>query len=215
MSLAHKTLAADSNNRVKARVEEIKSQKLQEQEQKREAAAQKQLATLNAVKILQKKRLQKLKKTLGPNASPETTAALTSLTSATGGSSASPLLKLSETEKTQLLQWLDLERNSDILKQTDRKMAEKLKSKKVTESAAKNAAQTLLDDLGGIDTDALTDEEIDELLVGLGDKGVKGTGVGKKPGLFDLEDDDDLDDDLDDIDYQVSYLYNISLILKL
>ena len=97
LSLAHKTLAADSNTRVMARVEEIKSQKLQEQEQKtlaeveavykqkREAAAQKQLATLNAVKILQKKRLQKLKKKLGPNASPETTAALASLTSSDEG----------------------------------------------------------------------------------------------------------------------------------
>ena len=72
---------------------------------------------------------------------------------------------------------------------------------KVTQTAAKNAAQTILDDLGGIDTDALTDEEIDELLVGLSESGLKGTGVGSKPGLFDLDDDDD--DDLDDIDYQV------------
>jgi hypothetical protein len=51
---------------------------LQEQERKKEAAAQKQLATLNAVKILQKKKLQKLKKKLGANLTPEISAALSS-----------------------------------------------------------------------------------------------------------------------------------------
>jgi len=108
------------------------------------------------------------------------------------------LLQLSSNEKTQILQWLDLERNSDILKKTDQKMAERLRSKKASQKVVTNAAQTLLDDLGGVDTDALTDEEIDELLVGLTQNGLSGTGSGKKPGLLDLDD----DDDLDDIDYQ-------------
>ena len=176
LTLAHKTLADDSNARVRARVEEIKSQKLQEQEKKKEAAAQKQLATLNAIKILQKKKLLKLKKKLGQNVSPETATKLAALTSSTSSTStsSSPLLRLSETEKTQLLQWLDLQRNSDILQKTDRKMAEKLKTKKTSQSAAKTAAQTLLSDLGGIDTDALTDEEIDDLLVALSEKGLAG-----------------------------------------
>ena len=88
MTLAHKTLAESSNLRVKARVEEIKSQRLQEQEKKKEAAVQKQLATLNAVKILQKKKLLKLKKKLGQNVSPETSAALTSIKSLTSSSGA-------------------------------------------------------------------------------------------------------------------------------
>jgi hypothetical protein len=69
--------------------------------------AQKQLATLNAIKILQKKKLLKLKKKLGPNASAETSSTLAALTSSTSSSS-SPLQKLSQVEKTQLLQWLDL-----------------------------------------------------------------------------------------------------------
>ena len=192
MTLAHKTLAESSNLRVKARVEEIKSQRLQEQEKKKEAAVQKQLATLNAVKILQKKKLLKLKKKLGQNVSPETSAALTSIKSLTSssGASASPLLSLSETEKTQLLQWLDLQRNSDILQKTDRKMAEKLKTKKASQTVTKNAAQTLLGELGGVDTDALTDEEIDELLTALSEKGLAGGSV--RPGLLDLDDDDEL-----------------------
>lgn len=113
--------------------------------------------------------------------------------------SSSPLLQLSSNEKTQILQWLDLERNSDILKKTDQKMAERLRSKKASQKVVTNAAQTLLDDLGGVDTDALTDEEIDELLVGLTQNGLSGTGSGKKPGLLDLDDDDDIDyqDELD------------------
>jgi hypothetical protein len=43
-------------------------------------------------------------------------------------------------------------------------MAEKLKTKKTSQTASKNAAQSILSDIGGIDTDALTDEEIDELV---------------------------------------------------
>ena len=162
-----------------------------------EEAAAKQLAALNAVKILQKKKLQNLRKKSGAQSSNSggTSASLTSLSTK---ESSSPLLQLSSNEKTQILQWLDLERNSDILKKTDQKMAERLRSKKASQKVVKNAAQTLLDDLGGVDTDALTDEEIDELLVGLTENGLSGTGRGKKPGLLDLDD----DDDLDDIDYQ-------------
>ena len=58
---------------------------------------------------------------------------------------------------------------------------EKLKLKKAGQKVMKNAAQSLLDDLGGVDTDALTDEEIDELLVGLSDSGLTGTRPGKVP----------------------------------
>ena len=90
------------------------------------------------------------------------------------------LLLLFYINEFQLLQWLDLERNSDILKKTDKAMSEKLKLKKAGQKVMKNAAQSLLDDLGGVDTDALTDEEIDELLVGLSESGLTGSNTGSE-----------------------------------
>ena len=57
-------------------------------------------------------------------------------------------------------------------------MAEKLKLKAAGHAVMKNAAQSLLDDLGGVDTDALTDQEIDELLVGLSESGSTGSKTG-------------------------------------
>ena len=59
-------------------------------------------------------------------------------------------------------------------------MSEKLKLKKAGQKVMKNAAQSLLDDLGGVDTDALTDEEIDELLVGLSESGLTGSSTGSE-----------------------------------
>ena len=101
--MAHKTLAADSNTRVIARVEEIKSQKLQEQEKKKQVIAQKQLASLNAVKILQKKRLQNLRKKVAPSQSSSSGGTFSNLPSLLPGNNKSPLLQLSNTEKTQVL----------------------------------------------------------------------------------------------------------------
>ena len=102
LSLAHKTLAADSNSRVIARVEEIKSQKLEEQEKKKQVIAQKQLASLNAVKILQKKRLQNLRKKVAPLQSSSSGGTFDKLPSLLPGNNKSPLLQLSNNEKTQV-----------------------------------------------------------------------------------------------------------------
>lgn len=68
----------------------------------------------------------------------------------------------------QLLQWLDLERNSDILKKTDQKMSEKLRTKNVKQSSVQSEAEDLLDDFDYDGTEELSDEEIEDLLEGLG-----------------------------------------------
>ena len=79
---------------------------------------------------------------------------------------ASPLAKLTPNEKLQMLSWLDLERNSEILAATDKKIKDKMRSKKTTDKLVqKAAAQVLADYDDYYDYDDLTDEEIGELLL--------------------------------------------------
>ena len=79
---------------------------------------------------------------------------------------ASPLTKLTPNEKLQMLSWLDLERNSEILAATDKKIKDKMGSKKQSDQLVqKAAAQVLADYDYDYDYDDLTDEEIDEILL--------------------------------------------------
>lgn len=79
---------------------------------------------------------------------------------------ASPLTKLTPNEKLQMLSWLDLERNSEILAATDKKIKDKMRSKKQTDKLVqKAAAQVLADYDDYYDYDDLTDAEIDEILL--------------------------------------------------
>ena len=98
---------------------------------------------------------------------------------------------------TQLLSWLDLERNAEILEATDKKIAAKAKANRAAQSLIRNAAQVAL----GEDTFALTDTEVDDLL---------GVSEISNNGLFDYYDyDTDYDVDLEDI--LVDYVYEYGL----
>jgi len=86
---------------------------------------------------------------------------------------ASPLTKLTPNEKLQMLSWLDLERNSEILAATDKKIKDKMRSKKQTDKLVqKAAAQVLADYDDYYDYDDLTDAEIDEILLTITGQGV-------------------------------------------
>ena len=97
-------------------------------------------------------------------------------------SPASALLKLSDEEKKQVVAWLDLERNAEILQKTDKAIAAKLNVKTADltlgpgtglsipgSGRVKSAAQVLAD--GDI-----TDEEIDAILDGI-DEGLNDDGI--------------------------------------
>ena len=102
----------------------------------------------------------------------------------------SPLAKLTANEKLQMLSWLDLERNAEILASTDKKIKEKMRSKKQTNSLVqKAAAQVLADYDDYYDYDDLTDEEIDEILLTI-------TGQDVEDDLYD----ELLEDYVDDVD---------------
>ena len=49
----------------------------------------------------------------------------------------SPILKLSTKDRQDMLAWLDIQRNSEVLAKTDKKIAEKLRNQRLTEKAAK------------------------------------------------------------------------------
>ena len=132
---------------------------------------------LNAVKLLQQKKLANLKR--------QQTSPLFKAVEVV-----SPLAKLTANEKLQMLSWLDLERNAEILASTDKKIKEKMRSKKQTNSLVqKAAAQVLADYDDYYDYDDLTDEEIDEILLTI-------TGQDVEDDLYD----ELLEDYVDDVD---------------
>ena len=53
----------------------------------------------------------------------------------------SPILKLSTKDRQDMLAWLDIQRNSEVLAKTDKKIAEKLRNQRLTEKAAKQVSQ--------------------------------------------------------------------------
>jgi len=111
-------------------------------------------------------------------------------------SSATALSKLSSPEKMQLLQWLDLERNSDILKKTDQKMSEKLRSK----LSKPSESEDLKDDFEYDDIEELSDDEIEGLLKELGKRNFEDNDDDEVDSLpFPVIKDDDFDynDELD------------------
>ena len=122
---AHKNLFAASNQRVITRLEDMKNRRQKIAELKKKRVVQQQLSKVNAVRLLQQKKLSNLRK--GQQNQSPSIASTAALLRATQTSSA--LTKLSPNEKLQMLSWLDLERNSEILASTDRKIKEKMKAK--------------------------------------------------------------------------------------
>ena len=117
--------------------------KLEELKQKKAIASQ--LNKANAVKLLQQKKLSNLKKQNAAlkidSGSSFAKSALASL------QTQAAVTRLSPNEKLQMLSWLDLERNSEILSKTDKKikqkMAAKLTADKLVQKAARYDSQLL------------------------------------------------------------------------
>ncbi len=97
---------------------------------KRKRTLQQTLLKANAVKLLQQKKLSNLRK--------ETTT-VSNLPSIVQSSTA--LTKLSPNEKLQMLSWLDLERNAEILASTDKKIKEKMKARLTSDKLVAQAAR--------------------------------------------------------------------------
>ena len=157
---AHKNLFAASNQRVITRLEDMKNRRQKIAELKKKRVVQQQLSKVNAVRLLQQKKLSNLRK--GQQNQSPSIASTAALLRATQTSSA--LTKLSPNEKLQMLSWLDLERNSEILASTDRKIKEKMKAKLTSDKLVRQAARQIVDDYDDY-YDDLTDEEIDEILL--------------------------------------------------
>ena len=96
--------------------------KLAELKQQKALAAQ--LNKANAVKLLQQKKLASLKKQTASQRGPGSNLGKTALASfqIRQPQIQPAVTRLSPNEKLQMLSWLDLERNSEILSKTDKKI---------------------------------------------------------------------------------------------
>merc|ERR1712012_56701 len=229
---AHKSLVDASNERILAKIEELKLEKQRESLFEQEQLLNDQRQALAAIKKLKSQRLRNQK-----TSKLRQSALLQSLRARKNKSEklqlakqqTSALLSLSDDEKKQVVSWLDLERNAPILQKTDKAIAAKLsggKSAALTlggsglnlpsSNRVKSAAQVIS---GG----DLSDEEIDAIL-GI-DEGLSDDDriVFEEPGVSVLDDptfildDDDLlfedyeyeddfgEDDYEEIIYEYEY----------
>ena len=187
---AHKNLFAASNQRIITRLEDMKNRRKKIAELKKKKAVQQQLSKVNAVRLLQQKKLSNLRK--GQQSRSPSTAALLKATQ-----TSSALTKLSPNEKLQMLSWLDLERNAEILASTDRKIKEKMKAKLTSDKLVRQAARQIVDDYDDY-YDDLTDEEIDEILLTI-------AGGEVEDDYYDDFIDEYVDDDIDLLDLLGDY----------
>jgi len=167
---AHKLLVDQSNERILARIEEIKLERQREAIAEQEQLLDEQQKAISALRKVQRQRLRKQKQDLKIKPV-KTEAARTKVAEKLRLPQASPILNLNNEERKQVLEWLDLERNAAILEKTDRAIAAKLKAKNAeltfsntrqnlpSAVKVKNAAQVLLN--AG---DSITDDEIDDIL---------------------------------------------------
>ncbi len=138
--VAHNNLAQESNKRVTQKLQNLSLKRAREAQRLREVLAKQQLAELTASLDFEAKKKTKIKKRPLLRTS-------------------SPLMRLTNAELSQLLTWLDMERNAQILAANDKKITAKNMANKAAQSLIRNAALTAL----GQDAD-LTDTEVDDLL---------------------------------------------------
>ena len=113
--------------------------KLAELKQKKALAAQ--LNKANAVKLLQQKKLQNLRKQNSAKNNGGGGGSNLGLTALASPQTQSAVTRLSPNEKLQMLSWLDLERNSEILSKTDKKIKEKMKARLTADKLVQKAAR--------------------------------------------------------------------------
>ena len=201
---AHKLLVDQSNERILARIEEMKLERQREAIEEQEQLLKEQQKAISALRTVKQQRLRKQKEQLGIKPT-KTEAARTKVAAKLKLPSTSPILNLDNEERKQVLEWLDLERNAVILEKTDKAIAAKLKAKAAGLSGleqslpsslkVKSAAQVLIN--AG---DSISNDEIDSLLGltgidnGLSDADILGL---NDPSILALDDPSiiDLDDD--------------------
>ena len=130
---AHRQLVNKSNERILARLEDIKLEnKIKAAKQE---TLQKEQSAFNILRTVQnqRKREQKVSVRMKP---PKTESLGTKKAQEIRLSP--PLSNFNENEKKQVLNWLDLERNAAILEKTDKAVAEKIKAKNVFLSLSGN-----------------------------------------------------------------------------
>ena len=203
---AHKLLVDKSNERILARIEEIKFERQREAIAEQEQLLEEQQKAINTLRTVQRQRLRKQKEKLGIKPV-KTEAARTKVAAKLRLPETSPILNLNNEERKQVLEWLDLERNAAILEKTDRAIAAKLKAQNSaltlsgqalpSSKKVKSAAQVLIN--AG---DSITDDEIDDILGltgidnGLSDADILGL---DDPAIISLDDPSILDLDYDDL----------------
>ncbi len=151
--LAHKNLMQESNGRVAQKLRDLTVKRRQEAGRVRNALARQQLAQLTAGAAAEisatDKALAKLRR-INRKRRP-----LLSRLRAN-----SPLRRLTVSEMNQVLSWLDMERNAEILATTDEKIAQKSRANLAAQNLIRDAAQVAI----GENNFAFTDSEVDDLL---------------------------------------------------
>ena len=194
---AHLRLALSSNKRIINKIERLKEERRKSAALRQKQMIDKQLNELNALRILQRKRLHNLRKKNNQgrgNGSSKKSAALLQQRLKEKLPPSSPLLRLTTAERQKLLTFMDFERNSEVLKKTNDKIKAKAQKQKLKQDATKQTLK-VLEEFDDYDDYDLSDGEIDEILLGL-------LGDGDTGGLDDFDFDyayEDYfgDDDLD------------------
>ena len=109
---------------------------------KQERALAVQLNKANAVKLLQQKKLANLKRhNSAKNGASRGAVSISGATALASLQTQSAVTRLSPNEKLQMLTWLDLERNSEILAKTDKKVKDKMKARLTADKLVQKAAR--------------------------------------------------------------------------
>ena len=120
---AHKLLVDKSNKRILDRIEEIKLARQQEAMLEQERLVREQQLAISLIKKMKSKRKMKPKKQ--PIKRPKVIDSVRSLTEQL--QRARDSVSLDPEDKAQVIQWMDLEKNAEILHKTDKAIAHKLK----------------------------------------------------------------------------------------
>lgn len=224
---AHKLLVDKSNERILAKIEEIKIARQKEAISEQQKLLQEQQSAINVLRELKKQRLKKQKESVRikqqkkkqrPKVSKRPKnpqSSKSKLVEKLRSTMKSPALNLDLEDKKKVLEWLDLERNAAILEKTDKAIAEKLRAKNAAQNQpvadkVKSAAQVLLDA-----EQPLSDSEIDNILgltgiteadrdiLGLDDPSII---TFDDPSILDLDENFEYDDyEDDDYEYYEDY----------
>ena len=164
---AHLRLALSSNKRIINKIERLKEERRKSAALRQKQMIDKQLNELNALRILQRKRLQNLRKknNQGRLTSSKQSAALLQQRLKEKLPPSSPILKLTTAERQKLLTLMDFERNSEILKSTNAKIRAKAQKQRLKQDATKQTLK-VLEEFNEYDDYDLSDAEIDEILLG-------------------------------------------------